>query len=348
MEEQTVAQINGRPVLQPNCNRLERRNSLKKTAPSPMAFLSPNTPRVKLSPSPPISPKPKSPVDRNDPMGIQKVSSPASADKSIKRPVKATGNGSIEAPGSIAAARRVEVANLQVLRKMRIAHYGRRTNKSANSEIKVAPETVEFLALATPSITARRVKRCNFVTPNSDPIYVAYHDEEWGVPVHDDKLLFELLVLTAVQVGSDWTSVLKRREHLRNAFSGFDAAVVAKFSERRITSTTSDYGIELNQVRGAVENAKQIIKIIEEYGSFDKYVWRFVNFKPISTQYKTCQKIPVRTSKSEAMSKDLVKRGFRFVGPAVTHSFMQAAGLTNDHLISCPRRLQCMPLAHNL
>ncbi|GMH31030.1 hypothetical protein Nepgr_032873 [Nepenthes gracilis] len=346
MEEQTFAQINGRPVLQPTCNRLELRNSLKKISP-PQLFPSPGTPRAKLSPSPPITPKPKSPITGSDPNSIEKVLSPSYAAKlggPVKRSGKEAGNGGVEASRSLAEARREEVANMQVLRKIRIAHYGRRAHQSANSEIKVTPELLESLASAAP---ARQEKRCNFITLNSDPIYVAYHDEEWGVPVHDDKLLFELLVLTAAQVGSDWTSVLKRREHLRRAFEGFDADVVAKFSDRKIASINSDNGMELNYVRGAVENAKQILKIKEGYGSFDNYLWRFVNSKPISTQYKTSQKIPVKTSKSEAISKDLVKRGFRFVGPAVIHSFMQAAGLINAHLISCPRRLQCTQLAQN-
>ncbi|GAB4840838.1 hypothetical protein Ancab_021598 [Ancistrocladus abbreviatus] len=350
--DQPVAQINGRPVLQPTCNRLERRNSLKKASPPP--FSSPKPPalaaRAKLSPSPPISPKPKSPVTRNEhPYSIEKVLSPPLMAKSRALPVNKSGKGGgneggVETSGSIAAARREEVANLQVLRKMRIAHYGRRT-KSAKFEVKVDP--LDSLGLPTISSTsaAKQEKRCNFITSNSDPIYVAYHDEEWGVPVHDDKILLELLVLTTAQVGSGWTVVLKRRRHFRDAFSGFDADMVAKFSERKIASISSDYGIELNQVRGAVENAKQILKIRQEFGSFDKYVWRYVNFKPISTQYKTCQKIPVKTSKSEAISKDLVKRGFRFVGPAVIHSFMQAAGLTNDHLINCPRHRQCSELA---
>ncbi|GAB2281007.1 hypothetical protein Dimus_015621 [Dionaea muscipula] len=341
--EQPVARINGRPVLQPTCNRLERRGSLKKTT-SPAALTKPTT-RPRLSPSPPISPKTRSPIARTDLSGgVDKLlgtNSPL-ASKSVppvqfKRLGKVAGV-EVEAAGSIAAARREEVANLQVLRKKRIAHYGR-AKKSVNGDDAVDD------SLPGAAMGARLQKRCDFITPNSDPVYATYHDEEWGVPVHDDKLLFELLMLTAAQVGSDWTSVLKRREHFRDAFSGFDASMVATFGERRVVSISCDYGIELSQVRGAVENAKQILKIREEYGSFDKYLWRFVNFNPISTQYRTCRKIPVKTSKSEAISKDLVKRGFRFVGPAVIHSLMQAAGLTNDHLISCPRHLRCTQLA---
>uniref|UniRef100_A0A6N2M920 Uncharacterized protein n=1 Tax=Salix viminalis TaxID=40686 RepID=A0A6N2M920_SALVM len=247
----------------------------------------------------------------------------------------------VESPGSIAAARREHVAGMQEQRKMRIAHYGR--TKSAKYQGKVVPAD----SPATNTIS-REEKRCSFITPNSDPIYVAYHDEEWGVPVHDDKLLFELLVLTGAQVGSDWTSVLKKREAFREAFSGFDAEVVARFTEKKIASISAEYGIDTSQVRGVVDNSNKILEVKREFGSFDKYLWGYVNHKPISTQYKSCQKIPVRTSKSETISKDMVKRGFRFVGPTVIHSFMQAGGLRNDHLITCPRHLQSMALESQL
>ncbi|GAB2213778.1 hypothetical protein Drorol1_Dr00018093 [Drosera rotundifolia] len=305
----SVARINGRPVLQPTCNRLLRRHNHPITTTT--TATKPVTRAPKLSPSPPISPTPISPP--------------------ITRP-RTTPSAS---PPSSALAGKLQVADM---RKLRIAHYGRRT-KGSDDKARVRPEPMDS------SLGTRMEKRCNFITPSSDPIYVTYHDEEWGVPVHDDNLLFELLVLTTAQIGSEWTSILKRRELLRDAFSGFSIETVATFSERRVASISCNYGIELSQVRGAVENAKQILKIKEEYGSFDKYLWQYVNFKPIATQYRTCQKIPVKTSKSDAISKDLVKRGFRFVGPAVIHSFMQAVGLTNDHIVSCPRHLHCSQLA---
>ncbi|CAN6553669.1 unnamed protein product [Malus baccata var. baccata] len=308
--------INQRPVLQPTGNQfpsLEQKKSPKKSSQEtnvPTPFPSPvPTTKTKASLSPPISPKLPSPRQ------------PA-----FKR----------EAPGSIATARREQVATMQEQRKMRIAHYGR--IKSAKYEGKVVP-----LDSSQPNDFSQEKRRCSFITPNSDPIYVAYHDEEWGVPVHDDNMLLELLLLTGAQVGSDWTSVLRRRETLREAFSGFDADVVAKFSEKKIISVCSDSGIDISLVRGAVDNAKRILEIKREVGSFDKYLWGFVNHKPISTQYKSCHKIPVKNSKSEAISKDMVRRGFRHVGPTVIHSFMQAAGLTNDHLITCPRHLHCIP-----
>lgn len=243
----------------------------------------------------------------------------------------------VESPGSIAAARREQVTLIQAQRKMKIAHYGR--SKSAKFEGNIIP--VIDTSSNTP-VTSPREKRCRFITGNSDPLYIIYHDEEWGVPLRDDKLLFEMLMLSGAQVGSDWTSILKKRQDFRDAFSGFDPEIVANLNERRITSISTEYGIELSRVRGAVDNSKRILEIQREFGSFGNYLWGFVNNKPISTQYKSSHKIPVKTSKSETISKDMVRRGFRGVGPTVMHSFMQAAGLTNDHLITCPRHLQCV------
>nr|XP_048325208.1 probable GMP synthase [glutamine-hydrolyzing] [Ziziphus jujuba var. spinosa] len=346
----SVAKINGRPVLQPTCNQvpsLERRKSLPKSLPkTPTSPTSTCKTKTSLL-SPPVSP--------NSKLRKKEVSSKELLRSSAKKSKKACGVGAspadtslkyassliVEAPGSIAAARREQVAIMQEQRRMKIAHYGR--TKSAKYEGKVVP----LLDSSPSSTSSREQKRCSFITPNSDPIYVAYHDEEWGVPVHDDNTLFELLVLTGAQVGSDWTSVLKKRQAFREAFSGFDAEAVGKYNEKKITSLSFDYGIELSLVRGAVDNSNRILEIKKEFGSLAKYLWGFVNHKPITTQYKSCHKIPVKTSKSETISKDMVRRGFRFVGPTVIHSFMQAAGFTNDHLITCPRHLQCIALASN-
>ncbi|GFS44768.1 DNA glycosylase superfamily protein [Actinidia rufa] len=362
--------INGRPVLQPACNRvplLDRCNSLKKgsrkSSSAPLQPLTPS-PNPKNKPSlvvtPPISPKLKSPrppaIKRgNDPNGlnssVEKVVTPrnTSSTKSVVTSVKKS-KKSVEAPGSIAAARREQVAIMQVERKMKIAHYGRA--KSAKYQGKGVPLDSNS---ASNIATVREEKRCNFITRNSDPIYVAYHDEEWGVPAHDDNLLFELLVLTGAQVGSDWTSVLKKRKAFRlfSFFTGmpFQDSMQKRFpsfNEKKISSICADYGIELSQIRGVVDNANLILEVKKAFGSFDKYLWGFVNHKPIVTQYKSSHKMPVKTSKSEGMSKDMVRRGFRFVGPTVMHSFMQAAGLTNDHLTTCPRHLQCVALASHL
>ncbi|GLT81314.1 hypothetical protein SLA2020_527050 [Shorea laevis] len=359
-----VARINGRPVLQPTCNRvpsLDRRNSLKKVLPKsspPPPPPLPSPPKASLTP--PISPKSKSPrlpaIKRgSDTNGLnsssEKVVIPKNSiiktlerkkSKSFKEGEASLSYTSLilESPGSIAAVRREQMALQQAERKMRIAHYGR--SKSAKFEARVVP-----LETSTSEETEsnEEKKRCSFITSNSDPIYVAYHDEEWGVPVHDHKMLFELLVLSGAQVGSDWTSILKKRQDFRDAFSGFDAEAIANFTDKQMMAITSEYGIEISRVRGVVDNSSRILEVKKEFGSFEKYIWGFVNHKPISTQYKFGHKIPVKTSKSESISKDMVRRGFRFVGPTVIHSFMQAAGLTDDHLITCHRHLPCTLLA---
>lgn len=363
-----VSHINGRPVLQPNCNNrsplLERRNSLKKSSTTktsvalqvpPLSSSSPPSPTLK---SPRQQPATNRVIISHDPNGLVGLTpkcgtgtTKATTTTPVKKSNKNSNGGSldnsplknisssmiVEAPGSIAAARREQVAIMQVQRKMRIAHYGR--TKSAKYERKTVPLD------SSPTTGVKEERRCHFITSNSDPIYIAYHDEEWGVPVHEDKMLFELLVLTGAQVGSDWTTVLKKRQDFRDAFAEFDPEIVSKYSEKKMTAICNDYGIELSQVRGVVDNANRIMEIKKELGSFDKYLWAFVNRKPIATQYKSCLKIPVKTSKSETISKDMVRRGFRLVGPTVIHSFMEAAGLTNDHLINCPRQLKCMELA---
>lgn len=241
-------------------------------------------------------------------------------------------------PGTIAAIRRQQMALQQAQRKMKIAHYGR--SKSAKFE-----STTTTTITNTTTHHQPQHKRCTFITNNSDPIYVTYHDEEWGVPVHDDKMLFELLVLSGAQVGSDWTSILKKRQNFRNAFSRFDPEMVAKLNDKEMSAISRECGIDMSQVRGVVDNACKILEIKKEFGSLEKYIWGFVNGKPISKNYKLGNKIPVKTSKSETISKDMLRRGFRLVGPTVVHSFMQVAGLTNDHLITCHRHLPCTLMA---
>ncbi|KAK7256988.1 hypothetical protein RIF29_30640 [Crotalaria pallida] len=375
-----IARINGRPVLQPTCNRvpnLDRKNSIKKVPPKPLSQQPPPPPLPSKTTSltPPVSPKPKSPRPPAIKRGNESNSLNSSSEKvviprnSTKTPIlerkksksfkegscgtALSSSSSIEAslrysstlitdaPGSIAAVRREQVALQQAQRKMKIAHYGR--SKSAKFERVVVP--LDPSTTLTSKTSEEEEKRCSFITANSDPIYIAYHDEEWGVPVHDDKMLFELLVLSGAQVGSDWTSILKKRQDFRTAFSEFDAAIVANLNDKQMMSISSEYGIDISRVRGVIDNANRILEINKDFGSFSKYIWSFVNHKPISTQYKFGHKIPVKTSKSESISKDMVKRGFRFVGPTVLHSFMQAAGLTNDHLITCHRHLQCTLLA---
>jgi DNA-3-methyladenine glycosylase I len=172
-----------------------------------------------------------------------------------------------------------------------------------------------------------------------DPLYTAYHDEEWGVPSHDDRHLFEMLVLEGAQAGLSWSTILRKREGYRRAFAGFDPAKVAGFTPARIERLLRDPSIVRNRlkVESAVNNARRVLEVQEELGSIDAYLWSFVDGRPIVGRWRSLHGIPSETARSRAMSKDLKRRGFRFVGPTVCYAFMQAAGLVNDHVTSCFR-----------
>ena len=173
----------------------------------------------------------------------------------------------------------------------------------------------------------------------TDPLVVAYHDEEWGMPVHDDRTLFEFLILEGAQAGLSWSTILRKRDNYRRAFDNFDPAAVAAYGEEKIAALLADPGIVRNRlkVRAAVRNAAAFLKVQEEFGSFDAYVWRFVGGRPIVNQWQSLRELPAETAESRALSKDLQKRGFTFVGPTITYALMQAVGLVNDHLVSCFR-----------
>jgi DNA-3-methyladenine glycosylase I len=175
--------------------------------------------------------------------------------------------------------------------------------------------------------------------PAGDPLYVAYHDEEWGVPVHDDRRLFELLVLEGAQAGLSWTTILRKREGYRRAFAGFEPEAVARFTARDVERLLADPGIVRNRlkVESAVANARAVLAVRDELGSLDAYLWSFVGGAPIVNAWRTLDELPSETSESMAMSRDLKRRGFRFVGPTVCYAFMQAAGLVDDHLVGCFR-----------
>ncbi|KAL9401927.1 hypothetical protein Peur_005776 [Populus x canadensis] len=191
------------------------------------------------------------------------------------------------------------------------------------------------------------LKRCNWITKNSDKVYVAFHDEFWGVPVYDDIQLFELLALSGMLMDYNWTEILKRKELFREAFDGFNPNIVAKKGEKEIMEIASNKAIMLaeSRVRCIVDNARCLLKIAREFGSFSNYMWGNVNFKPTINRYKYPRNVQLRSPKAEAISKDLLKRGFRFVGPVIVYSFMQAAGLTIDHLVDCYRYGECVSLA---
>jgi len=169
--------------------------------------------------------------------------------------------------------------------------------------------------------------------------YIQYHDNEWGVPVHDDRVHFEFLLLEGAQAGLSWSMILKKRENYRKAFAGFDAAKVARFSAAKIEKLLQDPGIVRNRlkVNAAVNNAKRFMEVQKEFGSFDKYIWSFVNGRPIVNKWKSIKEVPPTTKESDLLSKDLIKRGFKFVGSTVIYSHMQACGLVNDHLVECWR-----------
>lgn len=171
---------------------------------------------------------------------------------------------------------------------------------------------------------------------------IAYHDTQWGVPVHDDVALFEFLTLEGAQAGLSWEIVLKKRDTYREAFADFDPAVVAKYTKRKQESLMKNPGIVRNRLKVAstIGNARAFLKVQDELGSFDAYIWQFVDGKPIRGRFRTLKDIPAKTPESQAMSKDLLARGFKFVGPTICYAFMQAAGLVNDHVVSCFRHKQ--------
>jgi DNA-3-methyladenine glycosylase I len=180
--------------------------------------------------------------------------------------------------------------------------------------------------------------RCGWASINSE-LYLRYHDEEWGVPVHDDRRLYEFLVLEGAQAGLSWSTILNKRENYRRAFDGFDPKIVARYDRRKIQRLLRDPGIVRNKLKIAstVENAKAFLRVQEEFGSFDRYIWRFVGGKPRVNARKSMKQVPARTDESDAMSKDLKKRGFKFVGSTICYAFMQAVGMVNDHLVECFR-----------
>lgn len=199
----------------------------------------------------------------------------------------------------------------------------------------------------SPSDGSHQKKRCAWVTPNTDPSYATFHDEEWGVPVHDDKKLFELLVLSGALSELTWPAILSKRQMFREVFMDFDPAAVSKLNEKKLIAPGSVSSSLLSELklRAIIENARQISKVIDEFGSFDEYIWSFVNHKPIISKFRYPRQVPVKTPKADVISKDLVRRGFRSVGPTVIYSFMQVAGITNDHLTGCFRFQECITAA---
>ncbi len=183
---------------------------------------------------------------------------------------------------------------------------------------------------------AESVVRCRWAT---NELNIAYHDEEWGVPVHDDRALFEFVILEGAQAGLSWDTILKKRARYREVFDGFEAEKIARYDKKKVRELLKDAGIVRNKLKIAatISNAQAFLKVREEFGTFDEYIWRFVGARPKQNAWNTHKRLPAKTAESDAMSKDLQKRGFRFVGSTICYAFMQATGMVNDHLVECFR-----------
>ena len=186
-------------------------------------------------------------------------------------------------------------------------------------------------------MASKTKRRCEWGTVSQ--LYIDYHDNEWGVPIHDDRTLFEFLILEGAQAGLSWETVLKKRENYRKAFSNFDPVKVSRYSDKKIEALMGNKGIIRNSLKitSAINNAKRFLEVQKEFESFETYIWQFVNGKPITNRFKSIQEIPATTKESDAMSKDLKKRGFTFVGPTICYAHMQATGMVNDHIVGCFR-----------
>jgi DNA-3-methyladenine glycosylase I len=191
-----------------------------------------------------------------------------------------------------------------------------------------------------PKPVPQDVVRCHWAT---NELNIRYHDEEWGVPVHDDRLWFEFLTLEGAQAGLSWDTILQKRTRYRELFARFDAAKVARFDAKKVRALLRDPGIVRNRlkIQATIANARAFLQVQKEYGSFDKYIWKFIGGSPIQNRWNAAKQVPTKTELSVALSKDLLKRGFRFVGPTICYALMQATGLVNDHLVTCFRYQEC-------
>ena len=191
-----------------------------------------------------------------------------------------------------------------------------------------------------PRPTKKALRRCGWA--GSDPLYIAYHDEEWGVPSHDDRHLFEMLTLEGAQAGLSWITILRKRENYRKAFDGFDVARIARYSPRRIEKLLADPGIVRNRlkVESAVTNARAALEVAQEFGSLDVFLWQFAGDAPLVNRWADMKQVPAKTPASDLMSRELKRHGFRFVGSTICYAFMQAVGMVNDHTVHCFRHAQ--------
>jgi DNA-3-methyladenine glycosylase I len=203
---------------------------------------------------------------------------------------------------------------------------------------------VVLMTTSSKQTPGKSKQRCGWA--GEDPTYVAYHDTEWGVPVYDDRLLFEFLVLEGAQAGLSWITILRKRDAYRKAFAGFDPEKVARFNAKKVEALMQDAGIVRNRLKieSAIKNARAFLKLQEELGSFSDYQWGFVDGKPVQNRFASMKEIPPRSPVSDALSKDLKKRGFNFVGSTIIYAHMQAVGMVNDHIDACFRQTPCSKL----
>ncbi|KAH9557914.1 hypothetical protein CY35_07G109900 [Sphagnum magellanicum] len=267
-----------------------------------------------------------------------RCSSPSESPKSITSSGDCSNNSdtsSSMSSGNVATTRKL-MPEFQAQQQQQMAAGFKHIQASHKTSARVVPEGLPM------SPTSNVKKRCGWITSQNAAL-IAYHDEEWGVPIYDERLLFELIVLAGAQAELSWSSILALRDDFRDAFAGFDAAVVAKFNEKKIATLIANPRIRIPEakVRGAIDNAKRVLEIEEECGSLTNFLWSFVNYKPMVSHYKLSKQVPVKTPKSEALSNELVRRGLRFVGPTTMYVLMQAAGLVNDHLVTCFRHQEC-------
>jgi DNA-3-methyladenine glycosylase I len=197
--------------------------------------------------------------------------------------------------------------------------------------------TCNYIATNIEKVRMRVVQRCKWA--EFGELTKNYHDKEWGTPIHDDQVLYEFLILEGAQAGLSWNTILKKRENFRKAFDGFDFKKIARYNEKKVEELLNDTGIIRNRLKigAAIANAQALLIIQNKFGSFSNYIWKFVDDKPIINKFKTLEELPSKTEQSELISKDLKKRGFKFVGPTIIYSFMQAVGMTNDHTTDCFR-----------
>lgn len=282
---------------------------------------------ARKGPSPLPSPR------RTPPRKLHDVPAPAHLNASL--------SASCSSDASVESLRRGRASGGRTERSWSRPAATKRGKAAGKVAVKDADDAEVIAPVRPEAVQGKR--RCAWVTPTSDPYYVTFHDEEWGVPVHDDRRLFELLVLSGALAELSWSEILKRRQNFREIFMDFDPVAVSKVNEKKLVAPGSIANSLLSEqkLRAVLENARQIVKIADEFGSFSQYCWGFLNHKPIISKFRYPRQVPVKSPKADTISKDMVRRGFRGVGPTVVYSFMQAAGLTNDHLVSCFRFKEC-------